>query len=105
MLSIVLIDSMTVMLRQTDGAVNLAGVARTRASSRLSTAGLAGVAAARLRWEVEPIPDQESQLAADGHRLPEVGPERIRSAPPVAHSGTYHYRYGPGGQRLGARYC
>jgi len=48
------------MLLKTVGGVNLGRLARTRACSRLSTAGLARVAAARVRWEVEAIPDEES---------------------------------------------
>ena len=60
-------------------------VTRTRANRRLSTAGFAGMAAARLGGKPEPVAEQQSQLAPERHRLPKIGHERFPGGAALTH--------------------
>ena len=60
-------------------------VTRTRACGRLSAAGLARMAAARLGGKPEPVAEQQSQLAPERHRLAKIGHERFPGGAALTH--------------------
>jgi hypothetical protein len=60
-------------------------VARTRACSGLSAAGLARMPAAGSRWKLEPISDEQSELAAERHRLAKIGQNIVPGAAALTH--------------------
>jgi hypothetical protein len=60
-------------------------VARTRAASGLSAAGLAGVSATGWGRKAEAVADEEPELAAERHRLAEIREEGTPRGLPATH--------------------
>ena len=48
--------------------------------------------ATRCRWHPHTVLDEEAQLSAEQHWLPEILDKGARIAPPLAHPETYHHR-------------